>query len=129
MLPDSLKQSIYALGGPNLEKKMKVVHENSSELSKLMYQPLKLKNNVFRKISIFSDKEGKTRTIALGDYWSQTALQPFTWYLYKMLRCIPNDQTFDQSKGLSDLSFEETKTFYSYDLSAFTDRFPVIFEI
>jgi len=30
---------------------------------------------VIRKVTGISDKEGKTRAIAIGDYWSQTALR------------------------------------------------------
>jgi hypothetical protein len=29
-----------------------------------------------RKLTAIEDREGKTRVIAIGDYWSQTALKP-----------------------------------------------------
>jgi hypothetical protein len=31
---------------------------------------------IIRKLTGIEDKEGKTRVIAIGDYWSQTALKP-----------------------------------------------------
>jgi hypothetical protein len=41
-----------------------------------------------------------------------------------VLRSIPQDQTFNQGEGLSALPFNSDTTYYSFDLSAFTDRFP-----
>lgn len=77
----------------------------------------------FRKISYFPDKEDKVRVIAQGDYFSQTCLRPLHSYLYNCLRKIPQDCTFDQG------SFKTRKAgsdiYYSVDLSAATDRFPI----
>lgn len=36
---------------------------------------LKTKPGVIRRLVGIEDKEGKTRVIAIGDYWSQTALR------------------------------------------------------
>lgn len=43
----------------------------------------------------------------------------------RVLRSIPQDQTFDQGEGLDELPFNSETTYYSFDLSAFTDRFPI----
>lgn len=42
-----------------------------------------------------------------------------------MLESIPADQTFNQGAGLRDLPLDGTRTYYSFDLSSATDRFPV----
>lgn len=49
-----------------------------------------------RRLVCFPDKEGKTRIIAILDYFSQTVLKGLHSYLYRALRKIPQDVTFDQ---------------------------------
>jgi hypothetical protein len=49
-----------------------------------------------RKLSCFGDSEGKSRTIAILDYWSQTALAPLHAKLMKLLSVIDEDCTFNQ---------------------------------
>jgi len=44
---------------------------------------------VVRKLSYFADKETKMRVIAVGDYYSQTALRPLHSYLFRALKKIP----------------------------------------
>lgn len=78
-----------------------------------------------RKLSIFPDKEGKTRVIAIFDYFSQTCLKPLHHFLYRILERIPQDCTFDQARFQKTIMNQEE--YYSIDLSAFTDRFPIDF--
>jgi len=78
---------------------------------------------ISRKLIYFSDREGKTREVAIFDYYSQTSLIPLHKYLFKVLKKIPQDFTFDQTGFESSLS--TSKVFYSIDLTAFTDRFPI----
>jgi hypothetical protein len=80
-----------------------------------------------RKLSYFSDKEGKTRVIAILDYWSQTALKPLHDALMGILKNIPSDFTFNQDDFQSSLP--STGPYYCYDLSAATDRMPVDFQV
>jgi hypothetical protein len=49
-----------------------------------------------RKVVGIEDKEGKTRVIAIGDYWSQTALRRLHLWVFSILRKIPQDMTFSQ---------------------------------
>lgn len=77
-----------------------------------------------RKHVIFSEPELKTRIIGLADYFSQTALRSLGTVLFEVLKTIPHDRTFDQTLGLSELSFNSGADYYSLDISAFTDRFP-----
>lgn len=79
--------------------------------------------STLRRLSWFPDMEQKVRVVAILDYWSQTVLRGFHLYLFKVLRKIPQDCTFDQGSFL-----EKTKTweyYYSLDLTAATDRFPI----
>jgi len=123
-IPESLTNSIADFGGPLLSEKMALCRHHLSELSVLMDQPLSLNKKCFRKITAIPDSEGKTRLIAIGDYFSQTCLKPLHKYLNKVLASIPQDQTFNQGHGLVNLPFSSERTYYSFDLSAFTDRFP-----
>jgi hypothetical protein len=125
-IPESLINSICVFShGSSLPKKLDLCRRHVDLLSGLMDQPLTSNRKCFRKITSIPDSEGKTRLIAIGDYWSQTCLKPFHDYLNIVLRSIPQDQTFNQGEGLSELPFDKSTTYYSFDLSAFTDRFPI----
>jgi hypothetical protein len=76
-----------------------------------------------RRLSNFADKEGKTRIIGIGDYFSQTVLRRLHLYLFDVLKKIPQDVTFDQGKFKSLIT--DWDVYYSVDLSAATDRFPI----
>jgi hypothetical protein len=58
---------------------------------------LPVDGRILRKLSWFPDKELKVRVIAIGDYYSQAALKPFHHYLFRVLRKIPQDCTFNQA--------------------------------
>lgn len=76
-----------------------------------------------RKLSYFSDKEGKTRVIAILDYWSQTALKPLHDHLMGVLRGIKQDCTFNQDAFHTKLP--SSGPYYCFDLHAATDRMPL----
>jgi hypothetical protein len=76
-----------------------------------------------RKLSYFSDKEGKTRVIAILDYWTQTALRPLHFHLMDLLRGIKSDCTFNQEGFISKLP--SSGPYYCFDLHAATDRMPI----
>jgi hypothetical protein len=88
---------------------------------------LKYKSNILRKLSVKPDKEGKSRIFAMLDYWSQTCLGPLHDHLYKILRAIPQDCTYDQHSGISQMlrGSSNVGKYYSIDLKSATDRFPV----
>lgn len=81
-----------------------------------------------RVLRAIPDKEGKTRVIAIGDYWSQAALKPIHTALFGVLKRIPQDMTFNQDAFASRLrntgGFEPGVVFHSVDLSSATDRWP-----
>lgn len=70
-----------------------------------------------------SDKFGKTRTIAIGDSFSQTALSGLHDTFMKGLSKMRTDCTYRQSE-IPKLISQLGDSLYSSDLTAFTDRFP-----
>jgi len=83
------------------------------------------KSSNLRKLSYFPDKEGKTRVIAIFDYWSQSALKPLHLKIFQVLRNIKTDYTFDQNRFTSTLPKAPLGHFHSIDLTAATDRMPI----
>jgi hypothetical protein len=61
--------------------------------------------------------------IAVLDYFSQSVLKPLHSWLFKILKRIPQDFTFNQG-GFREY-IKDWDDFYSCDLSAATDRFPI----
>lgn len=122
-LPSHLIRSMKMLGGSEFRKQLDSLLLSYPELARIFDQPIGIKTPI-RRISVFPDSEGKTRIIAIGDYWSQTVLRPIHDVIYSVLQDIPADQTFCQAEGISALLSMDTKHF-CFDLTAFTDRFPM----
>jgi hypothetical protein len=116
---------IYTLGGERLTNIMKSTIAYYEQLSLVLnFIPFGLGKGRIRKITAIPDKEGKTRVVAIVDYWSQTALRPLHTFLLQILKAIPQDRTFSQGKFFDTLP-SDSKVFYSVDLTAYTDRFPI----
>lgn len=81
---------------------------------------------VQRKLSYFPDKEGKVRVVAIGDYFTQSVLKPLHKFLFRVMRKIPQDCTFNQGSFVEKI--KDWDEFYSIDLTAATDRFPISLE-
>lgn len=88
------------------------------------------KEGIHSKLTQFSEKAGKTRTIAVVDYYSQRALRPLHDSLMRILKSIPSDGTYCQDNvgsfaqvKTSEKSFVETS-----DMTAFTDLFPAVIQ-
>jgi hypothetical protein len=82
-------------------------------------------------LSQFAIKEeaaGKLRLFALMDSITQSAMRPLHDYMFAILRLIPNDGTFDQDASIKRSQDKALASgcAYSYDLTAATDRLPVI---
>jgi len=81
------------------------------------------------KLSYRLEAAGKIRVFALVDYWTQAILQPLHTYLFKILKLIPSDATFDQTGRLTEFvrrcNQEEKKSFFCYDLKSATDIIPL----
>lgn len=114
-----MKEKIKSFGGLKLRQKMNLLEENIV----LLGTDFPIDKGKVRRLAYFPDKEMKTRVIGILDYFSQSALKPLHHFLYSLLKKIRQDCTFDQA------SFKEklvgAKEFYSIDLTAATDRFPI----
>lgn len=122
-LPKTLVTHLKTLGGPKLGYTLEKAL--SSEFFLSFHQKWMPNNDEgnFRRLSYFSDKEGKTRVIGILDYYSQIALKPLHTYLGNALKKIKQDCTFDQANFQKSL--KGSRTYYSVDLSNATDRFPI----
>jgi hypothetical protein len=78
------------------------------------------------KLSLIKDKEAKARIIAILDYWTQSTLRPLHLGLFSLLKRIKGDCTFNQASFVTHLP--KTGPYYSFDLTAATDRFPLEFQ-
>lgn len=122
-LPLELIEDLKVVGGPLLSMTIKSLR-NQSFLYYFLSRYMKvIGGSSFRRLSYFPDKEGKTRVIGILDWWSQAALKPLHTYLANTLKKIRQDCTLDQSKFKETLKGAEI--YYSVDLSAATDRFPI----
>lgn len=131
-IPQELLNKIVLIGGKKLGShiessldKLDILHWRRPADIWREFFPKSIKKEIFRKISYFADKEGKTRVVGLLDYWSQTSLYSLHTKLNKFLSKIPMDCTFNQGKFYSLLPQGEDVTYHSVDLTAATDRMPL----
>jgi len=141
LLPPELTSDIKKLGGQSLSN---LIDENCEGLDILeSIKPKEFlgvfsvaqwwrylfpsRSNNLRKLSYFPDKEGKTRVIAILDYWSQSALKPLHIYVNRLLKGIQSDCTFNQNlfSGSSPAVLPGGNSYHSIDLTAATDRMPI----
>jgi hypothetical protein len=76
-----------------------------------------------RKIVAIPAPEGKTRVIAIFDYWSQTVLRTVHDWAFGLLKQLPTDVTFNQGEFRGKLTHR--LSYHSFDLTSATDRFPI----
>nr|QIR30226.1 RNA-dependent RNA polymerase [Plasmopara viticola lesion associated mitovirus 2] len=124
-LPDELKKYLTLIGGDYIEQAFDYLSQGAGALVKLWYRvfPPYPTTARFRKLSYFADREGKTRVIAILDYWSQTMLKPLHDQINLILRGIPNDCTYNQDSFKSILP--SSGPYHSLDLQNATDRMPL----
>jgi len=87
--------------------------------------PVSLTELVLGRLHALYEPAGKIRVIAIVDYWTQMVLKPLHDWMFKLLKNLPMDATFDQEgkvKAFSEKGFSEI---YSFDLSAATDTIPL----
>lgn len=122
LLPSWQVRDLLVLGGSQFAKYLREVQA----LVRLFPGPWAAnspKGSNLRKLSFVYDPEGKVRVIAILDYWSQTCLKPLHDNILSLQRWFKQDCTFNQARHLYTL--RPNPFFYSYDLSAATDRFPI----
>lgn len=78
------------------------------------------------KLGVVYDQAGKARVVAITNWWIQLALKPLHESIFRFLKTVPQDGTFDQPAPLELLlKVQNDSKFHSYDLSAATDRLPL----
>jgi hypothetical protein len=77
------------------------------------------------KLGFKVEPAGKIRVFAMVDALTQMIMAPVHRMLFSILRQLPTDGTFDQIRPAKALVERGFTRFWSYDLSAATDRFPV----
>lgn len=125
-LPESLFEAICKLGGKRLRVRMELLRDLG--VNNFLHRFFTgTRFGRYRKVVAIPSQEGKTREIAILDYWSQTALKGLHRYLFGVLRRIPQDCTFNQGSFVEKLPFDEgnAERYHSIDLTAATDRFPI----
>lgn len=135
-LTPRMKNNLRVLGGPELswyiDTYNKLDRTNPGFLDKVASMisgiPVKPESLKTAKISVKADAETKSRLFGILDYWTQTALRPLHQRLFKILKQIPSDQTFNQTEGLITFRPDEGSKYHSIDLTAATDRFPLGFQ-
>nr|ALD89134.1 RNA-dependent RNA polymerase [Sclerotinia sclerotiorum mitovirus 17] len=127
-IPQDLLECLFTLGGPEFKEKVSSLKGFVETTNGILWKLTKLNpdktGNLLRRISIKKDKEYKSRPFAIVDYITQSALTPLHDRLYRVLKSIPQDCTFDQNKGFKDLLYGGGP-YYSFDLTSATDRFPI----
>jgi len=80
------------------------------------------------QFAIKVEAAGKIRLFALLDSVTQSVLAPLHKAMFALLRLIPNDGTFDQEGSIRRSMQKAIKSNcgFSFDLTAATDRLPVI---
>ncbi|CAB42653.1 RNA-dependent RNA polymerase, putative [Ophiostoma mitovirus 5] len=125
--------SMIFVGHTILENILKIVGEKQyheiigNHIKKLyhdhrLFIPGKI-DYLFGKISIVKDPELKMRVIAMVDYHSQFVLKKIHNSLFNKLKLIKSDRTFTQDPIFTTPTMGHR--FWSMDLSAATDRFPI----
>lgn len=79
------------------------------------------------KLGFKNEAAGKVRVFAMVDNVTQWMLRPIHDLIFSILRKLPTDGTFDQTRPLELLlkNLPKGKPLYSFDLSSATDRLPV----
>jgi len=82
-------------------------------------------------LSFKVEAAGKLRVFAMVDSWTQSIFKPLHDLLFRLLSSFPNDSTFNQDSAFKRAVSKAEKFGHSYgfDLSAATDRLPVILQI
>lgn len=96
------------------------------EMLQFLGQPEQNKGFKSGRISLLQEGGGKTRTIAIADYWSQNLLRPIHKKLMNILRRLETDGTFSHGDQFKRIILKSKGNItYCHDLSSATDRFPV----
>lgn len=84
-------------------------------------------NHYLGRATFVPDKGGKTRLVAIGNYWIQQILLPVHELVYKVLSNIREDGTYKQDDSFKAvLEASINHDVWCFDLKNATDRFPLL---
>lgn len=126
-----LAQWLSMVGGVSILGTMKRLASEADDIyllwqssPKRISRPLDGSSGRLGKLGV-KEEPGKVRVFAIVDYWTQITLRPLHRWLFKILKRIPQDGTFDQLAPVRALVKNyPNETMYSFDLKAATDRVP-----
>nr|QDH89122.1 MAG: RNA-dependent RNA polymerase [Mitovirus sp.] len=93
--------------------------------------------NWLGKLGFKPEPAGKVRVFAMVDPWTQWLFDRLHKAIFGLLERIPQDGTFDQERPIGNLftwkeaeekKFSKSISLYSFDLSAATDRLPIVLQ-
>jgi len=121
---------VAAVSGKPDTNKFTLVEDKETKGSSVLPNIHPTGKNASGRLALLEEAAGKVRVVALLDCWSQWALRPLHDWIFSILREIPQDGTFDQLRPVRRLlgKVGHDTTIYSYDLSAATDRLPVVIQ-
>jgi len=85
---------------------------------------------IHSRLHFLAEGGGKTRVVAIGDFWTQQTLKVIHEFLMDTLKRLSTDGTYSHNR-VSLLTMEATrlgKDIYCFDLTAATDRFPALLQ-
>ncbi|AMQ67416.1 RNA-dependent RNA polymerase [Cronartium ribicola mitovirus 3] len=128
---EEIIRDLFELGGDCFEKEYSSIKdywkdpEGQKEITKNYPIVNTYKSKYLGRLAVIPSPEGKSRVIAIGDYWSQNVLFPLHNKIFGLLKRIPQDLTFAQEQGLSKIKKDRDHSYWSLDLKSATDRFPI----
>lgn len=122
--PDLLKNLLFLAHFMKCTRVVELIHSLLSYWLERANKTINNKDSFLGRLAIKEEAAGKVRVFAMVDPLTQWVLNPLHKNLFKILKRIPMDGTFNQLKPLERVPFG-LKPLYSYDLSSATDRLPL----
>jgi hypothetical protein len=84
-------------------------------------------NFLLNRLAVVKNVSGKSRIVGITNYWIQLALRPLHKTIFRFLRGISQDGTFNQHAPIKRLVERRGSEamYFSFDLTAATDRLPL----
>jgi hypothetical protein len=106
--------------------------ESSGDKFRQSYDDINLEKALHPKegrIGRVLTSHGKVRLIAIPSYFIQVMFKPIHDLIFGILKSLPTDSTFDQKAGIERIKSMGGSRLRSFDLSAATDRVPLLIQI
>lgn len=103
----------------------------SMKVLKPCFSPILKDGFKLGQLAFKEEAAGKLRIFAMVDVWTQSILKPLHDALFKVLRQLPNDGTFDQNSSFERavIKAHTSGCCFGYDLSSATDRLPLSLQV